>query len=438
MYPIHNESRTTKRKWLGRDYQQAVINFNLHWDELEGKQKVKINTEIEQAINPYAHNDTQTKLLEEMVKNKQLPIIPLKIKGLDTTKLKYKTKVRVDESIYFTWLRNKIMHKEFKDLAEGTGYSNLIRLDEIINHMQDIPLSQLYHNYINSIQFKNIQDDDEKKKTIAAWNIFIKLIDKETLEQITLQDVLKYESYLQSQNLSDKTKNHYKNRVSKIFRLNLKKFEDTTKIQKVLGYFSKWEKLEINSSSSIAAQMVSVNDFNKLYNHASIEMKALLMFCLNTGTYIKEAARIKLSEINLKEHTLMTKRNKTGQCRKIAYLWNRTIKAIKDYIDMRKNKTDLLFVARHGGAYDKGQGLRTKFYELRKKTDLLHIDFSHLRDTFETVGKEVGLSNYHIDLVMGHSSGGTGDRYTHRRIHNELKKACLAVEKDYFGENKTS
>ena len=254
------------------------------------------------------------------------------------------------------------------------------------------------------------------------------------MEQITKEDVEKYENYLHSQDYLDRTIHHYKSRVVKVLNRNKKKSGiNKPKLLQVLEYFSEFEDLEINSSNSIAAQVIDLEDFQVLYDNASLEMKAVMMLCLNTATYIIEVARFKRSDINFKHQTLMTQRNKTGQCRKFAYLWNRTVKDLEAYLATRTDKTDVLFIAKHGTEYKDGAGLRTKWWKLRDDCDLLHIKFNHLRDTFETVGKEIGtVSQYHIDMVMGHSSGKTSERYTHRRIHNELKKACLRIEKDYF------
>ena len=261
------------------------------------------------------------------------------------------------------------------------------------------------------------------------------------MEQITLDDIKKFEMYIHSKKLTDKTIHHYKNRVSKIFRYNLKVFEDTTQLQKVLAHFNKWEDLEINTLNTINAKSVTLNNFMKLYEAADkkgdLQLKAVLMLCLNTATYIREVARFKISDIDLEEQTLMTNRAKNGNCRKFAYLWDRTIADIKKYLSTRKDVSDVLFLADHGAEYKKGEGLRTRIYELRKECNLLSVEFQYLRDTFQTIANEIGVSQYHSNMVMGHSSGKTLERYSHRRIHNELKEACLKVEKKFFSDEGT-
>ena len=413
MYPLDKpkgkSKRKTARKWLGGNEEQAQVEFTLFWDRLEGKQKTFIESET-RIVRPGAFHPGNIRNPEENLSTVNVP---------------------VEEDHYFDWLRDKLNKKEFASLAEGTGYHNLVKLPEFINHTVDIPLSHIYKHYISSRKYKRSIDHDEKKKTKKAWDTFLSLIGKTTLEQITDTDIHKYENFLHDQDYSDKTINHYKNRVCKIFRRNGKKVSNKRKLREVIAYFDDFDDLEINTSDTVAAQVIELADFKKLHDNASNELKALLMLCLNTGTYIREVSRFMISEINFEHQTLMTKRNKTGQCKKLAYLWDTTISDLQTYLDTRKDDSDVLFLASHKGPYKNGAGLRTKFWNLRKKSGLLNIEFNQLRDTFETIGREIGISQYHINLVMGHGTG-IKERYTHRRIHNELKNACLAIEKDFF------
>lgn len=423
MLPNQKTGRT-KRKWLGRDKEKAVARFIAIVSQLKGEKEKSIVVDI------------KPETIEHRLRITGIPT-PAKFRDIQKNKDKVVfvedgATAHAKESEFIEWLKRELRNPS--ELARKTGYEAFNFFYDFMNQ-EPIKLSELYENYTKSVRYRRIKDKDERKKTKAAWELFLSLIDKASLEQITLADVKALETYLHSQDYSEKTIHHYKNRVSKIFRYNLKVYEDTVRLQRVIGYFSKWEELEINSVSSISAQAISHSDFMKLHDAASIELKAILMLCLNTGTYIREVARLKRSEIDIEQQTLMTRRNKKGRCRKFAYLWDRTVVDLRDYLAARTDKSDVLFRARHGGEYTNGAGLRTKLWNLRKEVGLLNVEFSHLRDTFETVSKEIGsISQYHIDMVMGHSSGRTSERYTHRRIHNELMNACLAVEKEFFGE----
>jgi integrase len=411
----------TKRLWLGRDKDNAIIKFRALVTQLRGTEEkytqVDIDEENQIVMKVKVNGLPESFSLDDLVKADALHFT------------KTGTAVRIKETDHIEWLKRELQNPS--QLAQKTGL-------EFFNHVEKhilkkpIALSTLYENYTHSNRYAKTIDLAEKQRTKATWDLFLSIMGKTTLEQIGLEDVKAFEKYLHSQGYSDVTIFNYRNRVMKIIRYNIHEYDDTTRLLKVIEYFSKWEDLEVGGSSTISAQAINPNDFNTLYERADTELKAVLLLCLNTATYLREVSRFRISDIDFNVQTLMTRRNKTGRCRKFAYLWDRTIQALNAYINTRHDHSDILFIAHHGGPYANGVGLRRRFDNLRKVTGLLHIKFCHLRDTFETIGKETGLSQYHIDLVMGHRSGKMGDRYTHRRIHNELKNACLAVEKDFF------
>ncbi len=406
-------AKRSKQVWLKSDLGNAVIKFRAIVKGLKGEAEKTVNVTIQTAMNPWGFGPSIDPETGEYILNKI-------------------TQPATEEQ-FINWLKKELQNPH--ELAKKTGIDAFNHFYDYVQQEQ-IALKTLFNNYVNSARYKNIKDDDEKKKTKKTWNEFCSLIGKTHLEQITLADVKKYETYLHSKKLADKTIHHYKNRVSKIFRFNLKNFDDTTKLLKVLDYFDKWESLEVNTSNTIAAQVVKYKDFKKLYEAADkkgdLQVKAVLMLCLNTATYLREVARFKITDIDFGEQTLITKRIKTGNCSKIAYLWDRTIADLKAYLRTRNDISDVLFTSRHGSEYKNAEGLRTRIYEIRKKCNLLKVEFQHLRDTFQTIANEVGVSQYHSNLVMGHSTGRTSERYSHRRVHNELKEACLKIENEFF------
>ena len=121
MYPVEKPKkgqRRTQRKWLRGDEEQAIIKFNLFFDDLEGKQNTYVNTQGEVYIPSMGSIDLETgKYPKQMI---QLPI---------------------DEKHYFSWLREKIINKEFDYLAQGTGYHGLVKLPNILNAKDEIPLT---------------------------------------------------------------------------------------------------------------------------------------------------------------------------------------------------------------------------------------------------------------------------------------------------------
>ncbi|AQQ70760.1 site-specific tyrosine recombinase XerC [Limihaloglobus sulfuriphilus] len=435
-----DNAKRSKRVWLKSDLGNAVLKFRAVIKELKGEEEKVFQTEIKEGTvkTKYVTKILEGADLEELaqivINNKYDPKqVASEIEKRGISKIDKKIVADISEEEHIQWLKDELQNPQ--ELSKKTGIDAFNFFYDYVNK-NPIKLSELWDNYKNSKSYIDGKSSDEKKKTKKDWDTFVSLIGKEYLEQISLYDIKLFEKYLNKKNYCDKTIHHHKSRVLKILRGSLKNYEDTTILQKVILHFDKWEKLEVNVSKSIAAKVVSKKNFIKLYNAADkkgdIQLKALLMLCLNTGTYLIEASRLKRSEINLDEQTLMTQRNKVGRCKKFAYLWDRTVKDLKAYLDTRKDNSDILFLASHGGEYKDGHGLRTRLYILRKECNLLNVEFNQLRDTFQTLANECGVSLYHSNMVMGHSTGKTSERYSHRRIHNELKDACIKVEKAFF------
>ena len=172
-----------------------------------------------------------------------------------------------------------------------------------------------------------------------------------------------------------------------------------------------------------------------MYDNSDLEMKPILLLGLNTASYLVDISRYTLDEIDLEEKTLSTRRQKTGQVKKVCVLWDRTVKALKEYLAPRKDNSEYLFLSRTGTGYT-DSGLRKKFKRLRRKLEINDdLEFSYLRDTFSTIAKDIDIDPFKINCVMGHSNKGMVDKYSKRQISNKLKLACLDVEKEFFGKN---
>lgn len=82
-------------------------------------------------------------------------------------------------------------------------------------------------------------------------------------------------------------------------------------------------------------------------------------------------------------------------------------------------KTEMLFTDEEGGKLNYGK-YRTRFGNLCKHFGLTHTPHD-TRHTFVTRGKEAGMNEYILKLIVGHAIGDITEKvYTHRRIE-ELK-----------------
>jgi integrase len=262
-----------------------------------------------------------------------------------------------------------------------------------------------------------------------------------------LADIQKYAEHIHSKGYAPATLSHYLNRVAKVFNYNCDKFEDNDRIIKIAKWCESMERLEIIIGEP---EIIELDVFKKLYDNTHIllrdgnrnspnidlAMKAILMMGLNTASTLIDLSRLTKDEIDLNVRTLSTRRKKTGQVKKVAYLWEQTTKDLKAYFDSRKDKSNFVFLSRTGTAYT-DSGLRKLFKGYRRELKLPDtVEFCLLRKTFSTVAKDLDIDPFKINCVMGHSNEGMVDTYSKRQISNNLKEACLAVEKEFFKEEK--
>lgn len=412
-------TKRSKQVWLKSDLQNAVLKFRAIVKELKGEKENKVT--ILEKIN-------------------------------DISTFGDVARLKIDERKCIEWLKKELENPS--ELAKKTGI-------DAFNHFYDwmlevpIKLDTLIDNFF-SLRKKPISAKEEKK-TRATWKMFCEIIGKKKIQEVSLADIQKYEDYIHSQNYAPKTIAHYLNRITKVFNYNCGKFEDNGRIIKISKWCLEMEKLEDNNSE--APEVIDLETFEKLYNNTHIllkdgkrnspnidlAMKAMLTYALNTASTVIDLSRLTKDEIDLKARTLSTRRRKKGQVKKVAYLWDRTAKDLKEYLDSRKDKSPYVFLSRTGAAYT-DSGLRKLFKRYKKAVndklkkehpddkDLkqIMVEFKHLRDTFSTIAKDLDIDPFKINCVMGHSNKGMVDKYSKRQISNNLKEACLEVERDFF------
>ncbi|MBE0536841.1 MAG: tyrosine-type recombinase/integrase [Phycisphaerae bacterium] len=408
---LPQQASRTKRQWLGRDAAKAVAKFRALAAKLKGEQEKEVAT-----LATVMVSRTGWKRNGRLVTG----LLPVPVEQ----------KVSAGEAQYIDWLKKELLNPS--ELARKTGI-------DAFNHFYDwmlevpITLPQLIDNFFT--MRKQPISAKEQQKTRKAWKVFCDLIRKKTVQEVCLADIQNYENHIHSKGFAPKTVQHYLNRVGKIFSYNVGKFEDNGRIIKIAKWCEEMERLEDTSSEEPVS--ISYNDFSVMCEHADIEMKAMLIYGLNTASTLIDISRITKQEIDLELQTLSTRREKTGKVKKVAYLWDRTIQTLREYVSTRTDSSQYLFKSRTGTAYT-DSGLRKKFKRFRRRLEQdgklsEGVEFKHLRDTFSTIAKDVDIDPFKINCVMGHSNKGMVDKYSKRQITNNLKEACLMVEREFFG-----
>jgi len=170
-------------------------------------------------------------------------------------------------------------------------------------------------------------------------------------------------------------------------------------------------------------------DFRRLLDHADAQMKAILLLGLNAAMHNGEVASTLTKDLNLNARTLSARRSKTRTPR-VAYLWERTVDAIRAYRKELPHKSPHLFVSRTGKAIT-GERIRQRFVTLRRKAGISDtVTYEGLRDAAYTIADDVDA--HHAKFIAGHKSGES-DKYVLRQaLHSKVKACCEAIEAFFF------
>jgi integrase len=174
---------------------------------------------------------------------------------------------------------------------------------------------------------------------------------------------------------------------------------------------------------------LSRDDLHVLLDAAVVKMRAAILLALNVAAYPSEVVGIKKSELDLDAKHYVGRRNKTGITR-IAVLWDRTVKAVREYMQAEPHDGETLFVNAVGAELTQ-RSLTQQFRDLRRRTGLGdEVRFDSLRDGAYTAAIEGGATIDEARMLAGHRVG-IPDHYL-RRKPSMVAAACKAIEDFYF------
>ena len=416
MLPSSTAVSGTKKYWLGSDLSIAVAKFTALVKEIRGEQEKFNSVHIvpDSIQEGFRVKEGRVKVSELFKNRDKYTIIP-------------ETKAKISEQEHIEWLKKEIQNP--KKLARKTGIEALAQIDRLMIKEDDIPLKDLLKNYLNK---KKTISKVEEQQSKRFFNEFLKVIDCKKVDEITLKDVIKYEDYLHSLDLSPKSITNKMNKVSTIINYNLGRY-DNTHLQQVRNWLKGLDRPQ--SDKPFNPALMSLDNFNKLYEVSKLKWKLFLLLGLNCAMYPTDIANLKMENIDLEEGTIFYRRSKTGKVLAVSTLWKRTHKLLKEYIEKeRTGKSKYVFISRLGTKYSPKAITEAFARTVRKNAGLgSDVSFSHLRDTFATLAQDLGYSLDQINLVLGHATG-INDRYAVRNAGKLTKEICEAVEKEFFGK----
>jgi len=249
------------------------------------------------------------------------------------------------------------LHERPQWVADRTGIEQIGYLSELKPPPPSLKVEKIAELYGDKINC----GDKEKRRSLSAWNEFIKIMRKQdsikTLADIQSWHVEAYHSWVHSQFGTVWTAKTIKRRFGNIrgqLRYALKRCADRDQVRRVLDLTAFFEAPKDHNGTN--PQPISVDDFSKLLE-ASRQTPTvdgdlwycLLLMSLNFCFYPIDLAGLKPEHIDLKNGTMVYRRKKTGVMR-VGVFWARTLKALKTYQAKHPHALDTIF-----GNYNRGK-----------------------------------------------------------------------------------
>ncbi len=282
--------------------------------------------------------------------------------------------------------------------------------ETIYNYTRDLSLFETF------LSFNNFKFKDVDKKTIVLFKDFLRSgkyfeilkDDKSKLHNFAKDDVGK----LSSRSI---------NRILSSLRSYLKyliEFDVKTPITPEMVKLIKTERKE--SQVAEMSELIRLIEFPSTYEKDKIvgaRNRAILELLFSTGMRISELVSLNKEHINDEGKIYVMGK---GKKQRFVYLTSRAIKYIFDYLSLRNDEYPSLFAPLRGGRNGHtNQRISTNYIQdrisfYRKKIGIVVPTSAHsLRHGFATYLAEEGANPAAIQILLGHESLQTTNKYVH-------------------------
>jgi site-specific recombinase XerD len=275
-----------------------------------------------------------------------------------------------------------------------------------------------FEKYKNYLSLEKGRSQGTIKEYLRKIRIFLNWLKQNNIKKINDDVIYNFRIFLNNKNLSLKTQSYYLIALRSFFKFlkkrNIKTY-DPFKIE-----LPKISEREINILTD--EELNRLLDSPNLANLKGLRDKALLETLFSSGLRVSELCSLN-KDIDLNKGEIVVKGK--GNKFRIVFLSQKAKKAIKDYLDKRKDDNPALFINLSKNKTFKrltprGVEKIIKFYA--KKVGILKKITPHtLRHQFATDLLSSGADLRAIQLLLGHKNIQTTQVYTHL-TNKELKQ----------------
>jgi integrase len=309
--------------------------------------------------------------------------------------------------------------------AQKTGIEKLAYLHELRPPEPEHDVNSLSANWDSFAKCAK----DAKRKVTRAWEGFIGFTAIKTIEDITPQICVKYADHVHATVESGKQQQHLFNGARRILTFNMKR---AIAVRACASALECMRLMAPNRSTrNKNPKPIKVDDWKALLKKAKGEDRAMVLCMLNFCMYAGEVVRLKWSELDFTENTMVSRRKKKGEFIRVATLWAETVEALRE---LDPSKGPYVFMASGGAAKGKPlkkDGAFNRLRELITEAELVGVKPSHLRDGAYGAAVKANISEDLVNIFTGHSND-MADMYV-MADPTMVQPACDGVYRHYFG-----
>ncbi|MCJ2124560.1 tyrosine-type recombinase/integrase, partial [Methylobacterium sp. J-077] len=173
--------------------------------------------------------------------------------------------------------------------------------------------------------------------------------------------------------------------------------------------------------SSPRTRFLAREEFARLHNAASADLKPILVLAVETGLRKEELLSLTLPSIDLRRRELRLTLTKTGRPRQVP-LSTRALETIKELLERSRPRSPYLFCKSDGARVGDP---KKAFGGACHRAGIEDFRFHDLRHTYASWWVQDGGDLYRLSRILGHTTLQMSSRYAHLRtddLHEELER----------------
>jgi integrase/recombinase XerD len=239
-------------------------------------------------------------------------------------------------------------------------------------------------------------------------------------KEITTRDIEEYRKRELARGISSNTMNHRLSIIRNFFCYLAKQGSILIDPAKKIEYAKKRQTLPLDILSE--DQIKKALALPKGNTEQGKRLQAMLEVLYSTGIRRQELLNLNVEDVNLDQGLLIVREGK-GKKDRVVPLGKSAVESIKNYLESKRRKSDVLFTSVVNGARFWTQTLDQIFKDFSEEVGF-RVSGHKLRRTFATHIVKAGMPIAHLKDILGHSELKTMQRY--------VNLVCVDVKKEHL------